>query len=393
MGLEGKLIQFEFATSSRILFGSGKLKEVGVIAISLGRSALVVVGKSPRRSQQLIELLEDQQVKVTPFIVTGEPTTHLIRLGVELARSEGCDLVVGCGGGSVLDAGKAIAALLSNDGDVYDYLEVIGKGKTLSLPSLPYIAIPTTAGTGTEVTRNAVLGAPEFGVKVSLRSPFMLPRLALIDPALTCSVPPSLTASTGLDALTQLIEPYVSNSPNPITDAVCREGIQRVARSLPRVYQNGDDTDAREDMCLAALFSGFALANARLGAIHGFAGVLGGSLNAPHGAICARLLPYVAEVNLRAMKARSPQSQALIRYNEIARILTGNPNALAEDGIIWLHEICATFKIPTLSTYGLYPSDFPGVIEKSMKASSIKGNPIALTPDEMEEILRNALGD
>lgn len=211
-------------------------------------------------------------------------------------------MVIGLGGGSVLDAGKAIAALVTNLGNVFDYLEVIGKGQPLVNAPLPFIAIPTTAGTGTEVTRNAVLGSPAHGVKVSLRSPMMLPSLAIVDPELTYGLPPEITASSGLDALTQLIEPFVSVKANPMTDAICREGIRHAAKSLRTVYHNGADASAREGMSLASLFGGLALANAALGAVHGFAGPLGGMLNAPHGAICAKLLPLVMEVNIKVLR-------------------------------------------------------------------------------------------
>ena len=232
-------------------------------------------------------------------------------------------MVIGLGGGSAIDTGKAIAALLTNPGDPLDYLEVIGRGQALQQTPLPYIAIPTTAGTGSEVTRNAVLASHEHHVKVSLRSPLMLPRVAIVDPELTYSLPPAITASTGLDALTQLIEPYTCNSPNPMIDAICREGMQRAARSLKRAYQNGSDAAAREDMSIAALFGGMALANAKLGAVHGFAGPLGGLFPAPHGMICARLLPFVVEANVRALQMREPDSPVLKRYDEVAQLLTG----------------------------------------------------------------------
>jgi len=384
-------IQFEFATATRILFGPGKIEEVGPLAASLGQRVLLVAGRTSARMQHLSSLLQDQGVEIVNFQVSGEPTTVMVREGVDLARQRVCDVVIGFGGGSCLDAGKAIAALADNEGDVYDYLEVIGKGKTLSRPSIPYIAIPTTAGTGTEVSRNAVLGAPEFGVKVSLRSPYMLARLAIIDPTLTYSLPPEITASTGLDALTQLIEPFVCITPNPLIDAITREGMKRVARSLVQAYYHGGDESARVDMSIAALFSGFALANAKLGAVHGFAGVLGGSLNAPHGAICARLLPDVMSINLRALSERDPQRETLRRYDEVAQILTGSSTARAADGIRWVTEVCNSLKIPRLSAYGLTREGFPVVIEKSARASSMKGNPIVLTPEEMGEVLERAL--
>jgi alcohol dehydrogenase class IV len=310
---------------------------------------------------------------------------------VRLARQTECELVIGFGGGSVIDAAKAIAAMLTNPGELLDYMEVIGQGKPLVHRSAPFIAVPTTSGTGSEVTRNAVLDSPEHHVKVSMRSPLMLPHIALVDPELTHSAPPAITASAGLDALTQVIEPYVSKAANPFTDAVCREGILRAARSLKRACQNGDDADARLDMSVASLFGGIALANAKLGAVHGFAGVLGGTYHAPHGAICACLLPIVTQVNIRLLEGRSPDSPALERYAEVAHWLTGNPNASLQDGMDALQELVQALEIPRLSAYGLKTADFPAIIEQASKASSMKGNPVQLSPQEMEEILRLAL--
>jgi alcohol dehydrogenase class IV len=253
------------------------------------------------------------------------------------------------------------------------------------------IAIPTTAGTGSEVTRNAVLASPEHRVKVSLRSPHMLPTVALVDPELTYSLPPQITAYTGLDALTQVIEPLVSVKANPMTDALCREAISRAAQSLLTAYQHGDDAAAREDMALVSLFGGLALANAGLGAVHGFAGPLGGMFDAPHGAICAALLPYVMATNIAALRERQPDGEGLRRYGEVARLLTRNPSAAAEDGAAWVAALCQQMAIPLLSSYGLEKGDFAVLIEKSAAASSMKGNPIALTPDEMQTILERAL--
>jgi alcohol dehydrogenase class IV len=281
--------------------------------------------------------------------------------------------------------------MLTNPGELLDYLEVIGRGQTLTQPPAPCIAIPTTAGTGAEVTRNAVLGSPEHRVKVSLRSPLMLPRLALIDPELTHSMPPAVTASTGLDALTQVLEPYVSNAANPMTDAICREGLRRAARSLRQAYENGNDAAAREDMALTSLFGGLALANAKLGAVHGFAAVLGGMFHAPHGAVCAVLLPHVMTINVQALQARQPESEALRRYDEVARILTGFDEAVATDGVAWVQALGQALNVPGLGSYGLTPADFPTVIEKSAVASSMQGNPLKLATEEMAEILNRAL--
>lgn len=385
------MIQFEFATAARIIFGSGSLYNLGAIAPKMGRRALVVLGSNPLRAASLLDILAGQTIKASNFTVIGEPTVELVRQGVAQARQEQCDLIIGFGGGSALDTGKAIAALLTNGGDPLDYLEIIGRGQPITRPAAPYIAIPTTAGTGAEVTRNAVLGSPEHKVKVSLRSPLMLPRLALVDPELTLTMPPPVTASTGLDALTQLIEPYVSPKASPLTDAFCLEGLNRAARSLPTAYRDGDNLPAREDMSLASLFGGLALANAGLGAAHGFAGPFGGMFDAPHGAVCAALLPHVLEINIRAMYKRQPRSQALTRYEEVAQILTGNPEAAAVDGVVWVEKLCRNLQIPGLGAYGLTQAYFPELIQKARQSSSMQGNPVKLTDDEMQEILERAM--
>lgn len=384
-------MRFEFATASRIVFGVGVLKEAGGLAAGLGRRAFVVTGRSGERATPLLDGLKAAGVEVVTFTVAGEPTTDLVREGTAQARAAGCDLVIGIGGGSVIDAGKAVAALLTNGGDPLDYLEVIGRGQPIAQPAAPYIAIPTTAGTGAEVTANAVLASPEHRQKVSLRSRLMIPRVALIDPALTYSMSPELTASTGLDAFAQVLEPYVSLMANPLTDTLCREGLMRVAHSLRQAYQNGKDAAAREDMALVSLFGGLALANAKLGAVHGLAGVLGGMFDAPHGALCGRLLPFVMDANVRALQARDPDSLALERYDDVAVILTGEWDVEAADGVAWVQELCRALRVPGLATYGVTAGVFADVIEKAMASSSMKGNPIKLTPAEVRGILMRAL--
>jgi len=383
------MFSFEFATAQRIIFGAGKLSELGRQLEGRARRLLWVRGHSSDAIPRARETLSGLGIPVTEFEVHGEPTVDVVHQGIEAAT--GCDTVIGLGGGSVLDAGKAIAALVTNPGDVFDYLEVIGKGQPLVHASLPYIAIPTTAGTGAEVTRNAVLESLEQNVKVSLRSPLMLPTLALVDPELTYGLPPKITASSGLDALTQLIEPFVSVKANPLTDAICREGIAYAARSLRRAYENGADKEARAGMSLASLFGGLALTNAALGAVHGFAGPLGGMLHAPHGVLCARFLPLVMEANIRALEAVQPEHPALRRYAEVAQILTGAKDATALDGAQWTGELVNALKIPRLSTYGMRPEDFPEAVRKTQKANSFKGNPVALAEKELTAILERAL--
>ncbi|HMB25152.1 MAG TPA: iron-containing alcohol dehydrogenase [Anaerolineales bacterium] len=382
------MFSFEFATANRIIFGAGKLNELSrQIERDMERLLLVHAGSSDA-IPRVREILSAAGT-FAEFDVHSEPTIDMVSEGVEAAAD--CDMVIGLGGGSAIDTGKAIAALRTNPGDIFGYLEVIGKGQPLVNAPLPYIAIPTTAGTGAEVTRNAVLESPEQNVKVSLRSPQMLPRLALVDPELTYSLPPEITASSGLDALTQLIEPFVSVKANPLTDALCREGMRHAAHSLRRAYENGGDKEAREGMSLASLFGGLALANAALGAAHGFAGPLGGMLHAPHGTLCARFIPLVMEANLKAMQTRQPEHPALGRYTEIAQILTGEKEATAHEGVKWVSELVETLKIPGLSKFGLNEKKFPEAVEKTRKASSFKGNPIALDEKELTAILERAL--
>lgn len=383
------MYSFEFATAGRILFGAGRLNELGRLIEGNRKRLLLVCGHSSDAIPRLRAILSSLDGSLSEFRVHGEPTIGVVRAGVQAARD--CDVVIGLGGGSVLDTGKAIAALATNPGEITDYLEVVGQGQPLVNAPLPYIAIPTTAGTGSEVTRNAVIEATEQNVKVSLRSPLVLPRLALIDPELTYNLPPAITAATGLDALTQCIEPFVSIKANPMTHAICREGIHHAARSLRRAYQNGSDPEARQGMSLAALCGGLALANSGLGAVHGFAGPLGGMLHAPHGAICARLLPLVMEANFKALETRQPSHPALQRYAEISRLLTGEDSATTQDGIEWTRQVVRDLNIPPLSQYGLRAEQIPEAVEKTLQASSFKGNPIPLTETELAEILEKAL--
>jgi alcohol dehydrogenase class IV len=384
-------MRFEFATAGRILFGPGRLTEIGELAAGFGPRALLVTGSNAERVEPVIRSLEAAGVGWVSQAIAHEPTTEDVQRGVALARAEGCTLVIGFGGGSPMDGAKAVAALLANGGDPLDYLEVIGAGRPLTRDSAPCIAVPTTAGTGTEVTRNAVILSPEHGVKVSLRGAGMLPRIALVDPELGCGMSPEVTASTGLDALTQLIEPFVSSRANPMSDAFAREGIRRIARSLRRAYEQGDDRAAREDMSLAAMYSGLAMANAGLGSVHGFAAVIGGMTSGPHGVVCAALLPHAMRVNVRAFRQRAPDSEALSRYAEIGRLLTGSQSAGAEEAIACVEGLCAALHVPSLSTFGVQRSQLPLILDRSAVSSSMKANPIALTRDEMEAIVLGAL--
>jgi alcohol dehydrogenase class IV len=383
-------VRFEFAAPSRILFGDGRVKEAGAVAAELGARALVVQG-SGDRADPVRALLSARGLVTSTFPVAGEPTIRLVEVGVQQARRDGCDLVVAVGGGSVLDAAKAIAALLSNPGELRAYLEVIGEGRPLANRAAPLLAIPTTAGTGSEVTRNAVLLAEEERVKVSLRSPLMIPTVALVDPELTYSLPPDVTASTGLDALTQCIEPFVSPQANPLTDAVAREGIRLAAGALERAVRRPGDREARRDMAAASLCGGLALANARLGAVHGFAAPIGGLFPIPHGVVCARLLPPVVAANLAALRSREPDSPALTRYAEVAALLTGRPESRAEDAVEWLAGLTERLDVPRLSSFGLAEAEVGVVVPLARRASSMQGNPVALSEGELSAALLAAL--
>lgn len=382
-------MRFEFASANRILFGTGTINEAAPAVRTFGTRALLVLGTPAALAELFLDQLTRAGIVVSVFSVTSEPNVESALNGIKQARALNADVVIGFGGGSALDTGKTIAAMLTNPGDIFDYLEVVGVGRALNQPSVPYVAIPTTAGTGSEVTRNAVLSLTHLQVKVSMRSPTMLPVLAIVDPELTYSLPPEITASTGLDALTQCIEPFLSNAANPLTDALCREGVRRAARSLYRAYENGMDKAARLDMCITSLFGGLALANSKLGAVHGLAAPIGGMVpEAPHGLICARLLPHVVEANLRKT-ASVPSTDILARFDELAAIILGEQ----KDGkglLDWLNKTVDDLHIPPLSKFGLTPADYPAIAAQALKSGSMKGNQVQLTKEELVDILKQA---
>ena len=381
-------MRFDFATAGRILFGEGRAREVGEITAGLGRRALLVRGRG-EHARACIEGMHAAGVVAAEFRTHGEPRVEDAVEAVKIAREHDCDVVVGLGGGSAIDLAKAAAALLTNPGPPTRYLEVVGEGAALEIPPAPCVAVPTTSGTGAEVTRNAVLGVPAERVKVSLRSPLMLPTVAVVDPELTHSMPPEVTASTGLDALTQCVEPFVGAEANPLTDGIAREGIRAAAESLRRAYHTGD-RDARIGMSLAGLCGGLALANARLGAVHGIAGPLGGMLPVPHGVACGRLLAPVMETNIRALRDRAPGAAALSRYAEVARLLTGRAEARPEEGVAWVRALVEELRLPSLREFGLDDAVAAEVVPRAQRASSMKGNPLPLSDAELEEILRAA---
>jgi len=379
---------FGLALPRRVLFGPGRGAELPGLLPPLGQRVLLCTGRHPSRHGHLLGDVDP----VAVVTVAHEPTVDDVRAATDDARRAGADVVVAIGGGSVLDLGKAVAVLLGNGTDPLDHLEVVGRGAPIERPSLPFVAVPTTAGTGAEVTANAPLRSPEHGVKASIRSPHLLAAVALVDPLLTLSCPPAVTASSGLDALTQCLEPYVSPQANPASDAFATEGLRRGARALRTAYEHGDDPWAREEMALASMFGGIALANAKLGAVHGLAGVIGGMVDAPHGAICAALLAPTVEANLRALREQAPDSPALHRYDEAARLLTGHGDADAGDAVAWLRDIVAVLGVPGLGALGLSTAQHDEVAGKAARSSSMQGNPVPLRHEDLLAVLEAASG-
>jgi alcohol dehydrogenase class IV len=383
-------VNFEFATSTRIIFENGSFSKVPGLIQNFGSNVLIVTGKSKNLAYQLSESLKEIDIHSEIFSIHSEPEIFDIEQGTILARKTLCNVVVGIGGGSAVDSAKAIAALILNQGKLTDYLEVIGKGRRLENAPLPFIAIPTTAGTGAEVTKNSVIKSTDYNVKVSLRSELMYPRLAVVDPKLTVTMPPHLTATTGVDALTHLLETFVSNQSSPFIDMMCREGMKRISASLELAFNDGNNLEARENMAMASMLGGMALANVKLGAVHGFAGPLGGMYPIPHGAVCACLLPAVMEVNIKLLKEKK-QEKVLLKFDEVARILTGNNSAVAVDGAVWIKNLVKKLLIPSLSDFQLTAESFPELIEKAKNSSSMKGNPVELDNSQLHEILIKSL--
>ena len=381
-------MQFEFATAGRILAGAGRAAELPAVLARLGSRVLVCTGGNPARHAGLLAGLG---LAARTFPVSGEPTLELARAGAAAAREHRADVIAAIGGGSVIDTGKAIAMLAANGGDPLDYLEVIGSGRAITRPSVPCVAVPTTAGTGAEVTANAVLAAPEHRLKASLRSPLMIPRIALVDPHLTLSCPARVTAASGLDALTQCLEPFVSVRANPLTDGLAREGLRRAAAGLRAAYADGTDLAARTDMSLCSLLGGMALANAKLGAVHGLAGVIGGTADIPHGIACAAVLPAVIGANVAVLRSVPDGGSALQRYAEAARLLTGRADASIADGLAWIRETIALLALPGLGAFGIRPGHADDIAAAAATSSSMQGNPVFLSPGDLRAIVLQSL--
>lgn len=379
---------FAFATATEILFGRGQAVVAAERIASLSLRVFLVHGRDPARSEWLRDDLLAAGCEVTGFAVPTEPDMAMIERGLSSARQSGAEIVVAVGGGAAIDAGKAIAALVPAIRPILDHMEVVGQGLPLDIAPLPFIAMPTTAGTGAEVTRNAVIAVPEHRRKVSLRDARMLPRLAIVDPALTDGCTRAVTLASGLDAITQVIEPYICTRANPLTDALCREAIPRGLMALARLME-AEDEGARDEMAWVSLSGGLALANSGLGAVHGLAGPLGGLSGAAHGAICGVLLPHVLIANWRAVTDPACQQ----RLKEIAGWIgqaMGCPEAELEEAASRLARWSRRAGLPSLAELGTDRAMQRAAADAAASSSSMKANPAALSADTLQEVMAAA---
>jgi len=380
-------MEFQFLTSPRIIFGAGAASGLKDLVAETGQRPLLVLGSDSPAGRARHEKLEEMVRPAAIGRCANEPTAEDVDHVVAAAREARCDVVVAVGGGSVLDCGKAAAAMLTNPGSLADYLEGVGTGRAIEEPPSPMIAVPTTAGTGTEVTKNAVISGP--GYKKSVRSPLMIPRVALVDPELSVSMPPEVTASCGMDALIQLMEAYMSRCASPVTDGLALQGVELAGWSLVRAYDDGEDMEARGAMALASLLGGMCLANAGLGAVHGFASPLGAHFPIPHGVACAALLPQVMEANLRAARGADCEKRIWNRFARLMQTLTGQRNDV-ETGLVILGDLQRKLKIPRLGEVGVTAEDLPKIVAGA-RGSSMRYNPVELSDEQLTGILQAAL--
>ncbi len=380
------MMNYSFTSAGRLEFGFDKASILPAEMAALGKRALVLTGSNTDRHRELLEACS-KVVEIELRQLNHEPDVKWLAEESQISRALKVDMIVGLGGGSVMDGAKAIAAMTTNEGELFRYLEVVGEGRPIESRPLPCIAVPTTAGTGSEVTKNAVLASHEHQVKVSLRHPWMMPILALVDPGLCFSCPASITAASGLDALTQVIEPFLSCLANVFTDSLCRTAIPMAMRTLPLAYKDPQNRQAREAMSHVSVCGGLALANAGLGAVHAVAGPMGGMSGASHGQICARLLPEVLRANELALRTRMPESPVLPKFRELALMLVPESQGEMHVALSELNKMIARMGIPSLSQMGLKSDQLDELVGKSLKASSMKGNPIQLNTEELLGVL------
>ena len=386
---------FNFASTPKIIFGSGKLKQLPNLLERYGNSVLLITGKhsfiESEYWDKLMLQFESARIQWKHYIIEKEPTPEMIDACVGQHEGEILDVVVAIGGGSVMDAGKAISAMLCQHGSVKDYLEGVGIRQP-SGKKIPFIAVPTTAGTGSETTKNAVISQiGKKGFKKSIRHNNYVPDIALVDPELTLNCPKSITAQSGMDAFTQLLESYLSTNGNSMTDALAVDGIRRVRDGLSTAVNKRDDLAARELMAYASMISGITLANAGLGTVHGFASSIGGFFDIPHGLICAKMMEPVNRITIKKLRKKAKDSEGLSKFARIGKLFSRDKNAKDDYYIDVLletiHRYTEEFGLNGLAAYGLKTIHFENIIAKTGN----KYNPIELTPGELKEALTLAL--
>ena len=372
---------FDLRLPRQTVFGRGEIRRLGGVAAGFGKRALLVTGnRFLAESGALARIQEDLKAHDVSWVqlsASGEPDVEAVDGAARKGIDERCDMVIAVGGGSVLDLGKAAAGMIPNAGSITEYLEGAGKAAVMKNDPVPFIAAPTTAGTGSEATRNAVIKGP--GCKKSFRDPRLVPPAAIVDPDLTATCPPDRTASAGMDAVTQLVESLTSIKAHPVTDMLALSGLDAAGWALPSAVENGGDAGARAAMAYASFLSGLALSHAGLGAVHGLASPLGGLFSIPHSAACARLLPLVTRANLAALNSGRGFAPALDAYRRADK-------ALGCD----ITRYCARFRFPGLASFGMKESDIPTVVGAAT-SGSMKTNPVELTPGELAGILKEAM--
>ncbi len=401
---------FNIARLPRILFGEGGTKEIPAQVATFGKRVLIITGAQSFRAtahwQTLQQGLREQGLTWETFTVQGEPSPDLVDQAVKDYRNSGIEVVLGIGGGSVLDAAKAIAGLLPHGNSVMDHLDGVGKGIAYQGPSTPFIAVPTTAGTGSEATKNAVLSrqSAETGFKKSFRHEYLVPQVAIVDPALLASCPPDLLAANGMDAFTQLLEPYVSSNANPLTDALAISGMTAFRDGFFAAIEAKDEAAAkagRSQLAYASLLSGITLAQAGLGSVHGLASPLGAFFPCPHGVVCGTLVAEATDINITALSERTPDSIALRKYANVGALLVNHPLPLSSFQVELLAAFCTILvdtlrnwtkrlALPKLSAYGMQAADIDKVVA-NCRGGSMKTNPIVLTDAELRELLQRRL--
>lgn len=387
-------MNLEFATSSRVIFGRDELNRIGELAGSLGARALLVTGRASMKEsgalKRIDNLLTQQMVSASAVSIEREPTVSMIDRLVDEARSYNPEFIIAIGGGSVMDAGKAIGCLLTNGGSAQDYLAGDQPARVVSKRSTPVIAIPTTSGSGAEVTKNAVLLSERDQCKRSMRSELIRPEIALVDPNLAMTMPTETTAATGVDAQTQLIESFTSRRAGILTDGLSREGLALIAAALEEAFFHPDDVDVRESMAMASLLGGMTLDNVGLGAVHGLASPLGGMFEIPHGVICANLLPEITEANLEAIGKDKSLGKAMARYQEIARILSGDPEGKVSRLVTTLRLQRRTLRIPPLRSFGVREEHISAILA-NCRGGSMDTNPVYLEDVVLRDVLRTVI--